>query len=232
MPLYVADYIADTGHLSTVEHGAYLLLIMHYWRHGGLPNDESRLAKICKVTPHLWKKIFPTIRDLFQEGWRHKRIDQELEKQEQISNKRSASAKQKHSKSSANAEQMHAQSQPQSQPQRRKKKPAAVEPPEFVDFWNSVPRKEGRYEAVIAYGKAISAGADPLKVNAAAKRWRLAEEKTEEKYIALPATWLNKRRYDDYHSPPERETNLEYDEATKEWRWKRGYEPKNPERTN
>jgi uncharacterized protein YdaU (DUF1376 family) len=37
MPLYVGDYIADTAHLSCAESGAYLHLIMHYWRAGSLP---------------------------------------------------------------------------------------------------------------------------------------------------------------------------------------------------
>lgn len=36
MAFYVADYLADTLHLSATEHGAYLLLISHYWVHGGL----------------------------------------------------------------------------------------------------------------------------------------------------------------------------------------------------
>jgi uncharacterized protein YdaU (DUF1376 family) len=80
MPLYIADYIADTMHLGALEHGAYLMLIMQYWRVGSLPDDDRKLARIAKCTDREWRAIKGTIADLFDEGWTHKRIDYELEK--------------------------------------------------------------------------------------------------------------------------------------------------------
>jgi uncharacterized protein YdaU (DUF1376 family) len=55
MPLYVADYLADTAHLSAAESGAYLHLIMHYWQHGGLPDHDELLRRISRMTPQEWR---------------------------------------------------------------------------------------------------------------------------------------------------------------------------------
>lgn len=109
MPWYVADFVADTLHLSAAEIGAYMLLIGHYWQRGGLPADDGSLARICRLSPEEWRGSRDVLAALFSGGWRHKRVDEELAKAADISNKRSASAKQRYSKSDANAEQEETQ---------------------------------------------------------------------------------------------------------------------------
>jgi uncharacterized protein YdaU (DUF1376 family) len=97
MPLWIGDYLADTTHLTTEQHGAYLLLLMAYWRKGGpLPADEPTLARIAKMTTHKWKATRPIMVALFIEEngvWRSKRADAELEKANALKAARSASGK-------------------------------------------------------------------------------------------------------------------------------------------
>lgn len=78
MPFYVADYIADTRHLSTVQHGAYLCLIMHYWAKGSLPDEDQQLANITGLTRAEWLVHKPTIQAFFYDGWKHRRLDAEI----------------------------------------------------------------------------------------------------------------------------------------------------------
>jgi uncharacterized protein YdaU (DUF1376 family) len=93
MPLYVADYLADTGHLSTLEHGAYMLLIMHYWSKGSLPDDDKRLASIARALPEQWADMRATIAEFFEDGWKHSRIDAELENAAKAYERRAAAGR-------------------------------------------------------------------------------------------------------------------------------------------
>lgn len=81
MQLYIADYLADTMHLSTEEHGAYLLLMFNYWQTGkAIP--KNRLAKIARMTNERWEAVEPAISEFFEddgENWVHLRIERDIE---------------------------------------------------------------------------------------------------------------------------------------------------------
>lgn len=65
MMLWTDAYLADTGHLTTAQHGAYLLILMAMWRNGGsLPNEEKRLARTARMTVGAWRKIAPEVLNL------------------------------------------------------------------------------------------------------------------------------------------------------------------------
>ncbi|MDO9714226.1 YdaU family protein [Paracraurococcus lichenis] len=68
MPLHIGDYLADTPHLSTTEHGAYFLLLMAHWRLGHLPDDDVMLARIANLRLDHWQKIARAIRAFFISG--------------------------------------------------------------------------------------------------------------------------------------------------------------------
>lgn len=81
MPLYIGDYLADTARLTTEQHGAYLLLLMDYWRSGRLPDNDQVLAQICKLNPDAWSNAKAMLIQFFsiEDGcWIHKRVEQEM----------------------------------------------------------------------------------------------------------------------------------------------------------
>ncbi|WP_426235831.1 YdaU family protein [Pararhizobium sp. DWP1-1-3] len=104
MPLHIADYLADTGHLTATEHGAYMLLIMHYWQNGHLPANEKLIARVARMTADQWEESRDVIAMLFGPGWTHKRIDAELSKADDIIEKRRAAAEARYGKGKPTAD--------------------------------------------------------------------------------------------------------------------------------
>lgn len=78
MPVHIGDYKRDTGHLRAPQHGAYLMLLFHYWSTGGLPDDDEQLATIACMTRGEWKRARPVIEKFFKPGWLHGRVEEDL----------------------------------------------------------------------------------------------------------------------------------------------------------
>ena len=97
MPLWTDAYLGDTTHLTTIEHGAYLLLLMAMWRADGkLPNDDKLLARYARVTAGQWKRIKPVLWPFFRvssDSITQGRLTDELEAVRQKSRRQSDNAK-------------------------------------------------------------------------------------------------------------------------------------------
>lgn len=67
LPLFTDAYMADTRHLTTTQHGAYLLLLMTAWRMPDckLPDDDKLLARWTGLDSRNWIKMRPYIIDQF-----------------------------------------------------------------------------------------------------------------------------------------------------------------------
>ena len=99
MPLWTDAYLADTGHLSDVEHGRYMLMLMQLWRspQQRFPNDDEWLARRFKRSvEEVKKELRPLIQELMQcdGNWiTQKRLSREFCYVSARSQKQSARAK-------------------------------------------------------------------------------------------------------------------------------------------
>lgn len=86
LPLDTSAYLSDTGHLSTLEHGAYLLILMALWRtkDGWIDGSDKFLARATRMTVGRWKRIAQNVRALLvsKDGKvSQKRVQKELNHQ-------------------------------------------------------------------------------------------------------------------------------------------------------
>jgi uncharacterized protein YdaU (DUF1376 family) len=110
MPVYIGDYLADTMHLSTEQHGAYLLLLFHLWRRGTLQDDDVVLAQITGLARSAWSTTRLVLAEFFQiqDGlWHQSRLERErirvAAKQQSKSSKAKLAASRRWSKCAGDA---------------------------------------------------------------------------------------------------------------------------------
>lgn len=95
MPLLVDKYLGDTTHLTTEQHGAYLLLLMTLWKRDGvLPAKEEQLSGIARMSTAKWKASREVLLEFFRptedgHGLTQKRLTEELVRARLLNDKKS-----------------------------------------------------------------------------------------------------------------------------------------------
>lgn len=94
MPWVEADFRRKTQLLTRMQANAYRNLLQACFDAGGeLPDDDKKLAQICDIDIRTWRKHRPVVLSFFYrtvDGWRQRRIDDDLARLADLHQKRSA----------------------------------------------------------------------------------------------------------------------------------------------
>jgi uncharacterized protein YdaU (DUF1376 family) len=97
MPLLVDKYLGDTTHLTTQQHGAYLLLLMSAWKKDGrLPSSDEQMRNITRLDSKAWAGSRAVLLEFFalEDGsYVQKRLSSELVRAKANSDQRSRAGK-------------------------------------------------------------------------------------------------------------------------------------------
>lgn len=202
MPFYIADYLADTGHLSHEEHGIYVLSLFHYWQtEQPLIANATVLLRVCRCFDtakfdDLWK----TVSDFYylKDGcWHHKRMDIEILKARKVSKQRAkAGSKGGVAKAVAKRKQLPPQSQSPKEP--------IMQNENFAVFWTAFDYKKGKGGAESSWSKIKMTDNLFVEIIEGAK----SEAKSRQELIKRGTTpkmaqgWLTERRWEDEQSTP------------------------------
>lgn len=217
--LYIGDYQRDTAHLSIAEHGAYMLMLQHYYAtEKPLPvgkalhrmlraQDKTERDAIDAVASQFWSTT--------EAGLVNERADKEIDKasEQAITNARIAREREARRKAERTEHDScsvrSTKHQPNQTPDTRQGKEHPPKPPAagaagFGEFWAAWPRKVARADAQKAWdkinpdevlqGEILAA----IEANVSSNpQWT----KDNGQFIPYPATWLRGRQWEDQFEP-------------------------------
>jgi uncharacterized protein YdaU (DUF1376 family) len=79
---YVRDWLADAKvrAMTNDARGVYIDLLAYCWQEGALPTDLAAIARIARLTPGAFRRIWSQLEPCFRktpDGFRQKRLDRE-----------------------------------------------------------------------------------------------------------------------------------------------------------
>jgi uncharacterized protein YdaU (DUF1376 family) len=224
LPLFTDAFIADTGHLSAQETGAYLLLLMMAWRLPDcrIPDDDARLARWARVDARTWRHIKPQVMEFwtFSDGfWTQKRLTKERE----FASKRANTARVNGARggrpkllnfkeaenptgfpAATNGEAPNPNPNPSSNSSEASPLRDAREnvwPPGYREqFWSAYPNKIGKQATFEAIDRVHKRGGIAFEVIMDGLA-RYVRDKPPDRHWCNPANWLTQGRWEDAPAP-------------------------------
>ena len=194
----IGDYRRDTMNLSLLEHGVYMTLIDHYtlneepisldhldvcWTIGARTDNEK--TAVCLILSKFFIKT--------DEGYRHKRCDEEIAKYHAKSDKAKESINKRWNKDT-NVIRTYNEGNTNHKPTTINHKPITNK--DFEKFYEAYPKKKSKPQALKAWLKHkpdINVVLKSLIMHKKSEQWTIDKGK----YIPYPATWLNAEGWND-----------------------------------
>jgi len=218
---FPSDWLAGTRGMTAAETGIYITLVaMMYERGEPIPNDTSRLARLCGTTTAALKS---TLSILCDEGkisvvdgalWNDRvGVETEIRRDKSTSAQKSAETrwqKQKQNQHRNDASELHTQSDRNAnqKPDTREDASASLSKEierEFHDaFWPAYPLKVGKPQALKAYISARKRATFD-EITYGLRRYAAERDGQDKKFTKQPQGWLNRDGWTDEpipHSPP------------------------------
>jgi len=223
-PHYIADYDADTLHLTIAEDGAYSRLLRWYYHNERpLPTDDVALASICRIGIDEWVLIKPKILPLFVTRdtrvshagvMHHKRCDrvildqnrrrkdwksrQEKLRKNNILEDVTRESRECHASIGKDKEEKNDRTESvESLSQARINIMIPAAPDGFAEFFKAMPKRTGKGDAEKAYRAALKSGAKPDVILEMAQRYAEERKGKDPQYTKTPGPWLRARRWED-----------------------------------